>query len=82
MKTVELGKVIREFDEMVYTKTCWFNEAVLNGDKLDALVNSLSILDLVTLRCNITGESYDKIADEYYNPIKIRYENEFLKKGE
>lgn len=82
MKTVELGKVIREFDEMVYTKTCWFNEAVLKRDKWEALVNMLSVLDLVALRCNITGESFVELSDKYYNLIKRRYEKNFLKKGE
>ena len=83
MKTsVKLEKVIREFDEMIYVRACWFNEAVLNRDKREALVNLMIILELVTLRGNITGENYNELADYYYNPIKEKYEIEFLNRGE
>lgn len=78
MKKISLEKVVREFDEMIYVRTCWFNEAI-NIDQHSSLANLMSILDFVTLRCNITGESYDELIVKYYNPLKEEYENTWIK---
>nr|DAQ53467.1 MAG TPA: hypothetical protein [Caudoviricetes sp.] len=82
MKTVSIEKVNAAIDEMIYIRTLWFNEAVKSDDMQSAVLNLTSILDFITLWHSITGENYDELIIKYYDPVKTKYENKFLKRGE
>ena len=81
MKKISLEKVNVTIEEMIYIKTSWFNEAVKTDDKQSAYLNLTSILDFITLWDSITGENYDDLIIKYYDPVKTKYENKFLKRG-
>ena len=81
MKTVSLAKVENEFNQMYYILEFRFNEALINSDRQSAYCYLRSILDNISLRCNITDECFTELLVKYYEPLKDNMDLKF-KRGE
>ena len=68
-----MKRSIVEINNMINIRILKVNKALNNNDKQSALLNLLDILDFIKLRCDITGENYDKVAIYIMNQIKEKY---------
>lgn len=66
---ISLNKVIAEFQEILERKTYYCKEHLKNNEIGDSLSCLNSIVDLINLRSNITGESYKLLSDRYFKEL-------------